>query len=211
MRSANPARNSVPIQFNALHTSFRPSRNPIDPTRLRRHYRRSNAAAHRNEQLRLLPIQSPPPQFARRGSWANSPGPHSQPSSLHVSALDKKSIPSFVVINCLSMQMQSRTPLSIELCQVSASHPIPSLTSLTSLSSHPNSLEATRWSQASCIRITLATLWPQDLASLHLPMPSEQSTEGISLVQRSSVDAINTCTHPGEPGHMVWAVMRCPM
>lgn len=38
---------------------FAPSRNPIDPTPpIRRHYRRSHAAAHRNEQLRLLPIQS---------------------------------------------------------------------------------------------------------------------------------------------------------
>lgn len=124
-RSANPARNSVPIQFNALHTSFRPSRNPIDPTRLRRHYRRSNAAAHRNEQLRLLPIQSPPPQFARRGSWANSPGPHSQPSSLHVSA-PYKEVNSLLRRHQLPQVCKCNRGLRCQLSCAKYPHPIPS-------------------------------------------------------------------------------------
>jgi hypothetical protein len=139
-RSANPAR--TPSQFNSMRVMRCTLRfAPRPGIQLIRHPLPQPLSTFQCSRPPKRTIEAAPdtkPIASIRPTWelGKLTWSHSQPSSLHVSALYKKSILSFVVINCLSVQMQSRSPLSIELCQVSASHPI-HLVPLILSSSHP--------------------------------------------------------------------------
>jgi hypothetical protein len=144
---------SVPVQCIAHLMS--PFRSLVEPTPPQALSNVSNAAARRNEQLRLLPIQMPSPQFGRRGELGKQT--HRAFATLKPPRVGAVQEP----IPSLSSSIASVQECNRGLrCQLSCAKylinpPIP-------CHAHPISRRQPN-GQASCTRITVATLWPQDL------------------------------------------------